>query len=147
VWTGVAIVILGLGLVSAVVALKRAQRWAEQQKHQAATRPVVEVPPNLDAAAETNSPVAQELSQSSVTLEKQPGTSLVYATGTIRNTSSRQRFGVKVELELADVTGQKLGTASDYRPILEPGAQWQFKALVVQTQAASAKISAIREDQ
>jgi hypothetical protein len=147
VWTGIAVLILGLGLVGAVVALKRAQRWAEQQKHKAAHVAAVQPPANPEPASDTNSPGAQELSGSSVTLEKEPGTSLVYAVGTIHNTSARQRFGVRVELELADANGQKIGNASDYRPVLEPGAQWQFKALVVQPKAVVARISAIREDQ
>ena len=146
-WTGIAVVILGLGLVGAVVALKRAQHWAEKRKHQAAPPAVVNTPVIPEETSGTNVTTVSELLTSSVTLEKAPGTSLVYATGTISNTSARQRFGVKVELELADVSGQKVGTASDYRPILEPEAQWQFKALVVQAKAASAKISAIREDQ
>jgi hypothetical protein len=147
VWTGIAVLILALGLVGAVVALKRAQRWAEKQKHQAAHVAAVQMPANPEAGGETNSPVVPELLPSGVTLEKAPGTSLVYATGTIRNTSARQRFGVKVELELADDSGQKIGTATDYRSTLEPGAEWQFKALVIQAKAVSAKISAIREDQ
>jgi len=35
-------------------------------------------------------------------LEKTSGSSLVYVTGTIRNDSERQRFGVKVEFSLFD---------------------------------------------
>jgi hypothetical protein len=151
VWTALAVVILGLGLAAALVALNRAQRWAERQKHQAAALPSslsVESPTaSPPGALETNSASSNELSASSVTLEKTAGSSLVYAVGTLRNSSSRQRFGIKVELELADATGQKVGTASDYRSLLEPGAQWQFKALVVQPKAASAKVSSIYEDQ
>lgn len=150
VWTGIAIIILGLGLVGALAALNRAQRWAERQKQQAtanaaAVEPAAAPQPQT---VETNTPTTQgELSASSVTLEKTAGSSLVYAVGTVRNTSSRQRFGIKVELDLSDAGGQKIGTATDYRPVLEPGAQWQFKALVVQPKAVSAVISAIREDQ
>ncbi|HZR19432.1 MAG TPA: FxLYD domain-containing protein [Verrucomicrobiae bacterium] len=151
VWTGIAVIILILGFGAALVALKRAQRWAERQKNQTAVPasfPMVEGPGNpVPEPAETNSASLNELSASSVTLEKTPGSSLVYAVGMIRNTSTRQRFGIKIELELADAAGQKVGTASDYHPLLEPGAQWQFKALVVQAKAVSAKITSIREDQ
>src|SRR5579859_2852214 len=47
VWAIIGIVILGLGLGAALVALKRAERWAARQKRQAAAA----------AASETNLPV------------------------------------------------------------------------------------------
>jgi hypothetical protein len=149
VWTGIAVVVLGLGFGGALVALKRAQRWAEKQKRPAANAvAVAQLQPNAQPPAEeTNSLAHDELTRSAVTLEKTPESSLVYAVGTLKNSSTRQHFGIKVELELSDAAGQKLGTASDYRPVLEPGAQWQFKALVMDSKTASAKITAIREDQ
>lgn len=150
VWTAIAVVTLGLGLGGALVALKRAQRWAEQQKRAAATpaaAPVAEAQTNAPAVGEeTNSPASDGLTASTVSLEKTPGSSLVYAVGTLKNTTSRRRFGVKVELELSDAAGQKLGTASDYRQVLDPGAQWQFKALVMESKTAAASIAAIKED-
>ena len=106
VWTAIAVIVLGLGFAGALIALKRAQRWAEQQKQQATATAPVERPtgsqPNL---VETNRADQAELSASSVSLEKTPGSSLVYAVGTVKNRSSRQRFGIKVELELADASG------------------------------------------
>jgi len=94
----------------------------------------------------TNSLAEQGFDASAVTVEKTPGSSLIYAVGTIKNTTEHQRFGIKVELELLDSAGRKLGGASDYRQVLEPGAQWQFKALVVDAKTVSAKISSIQED-
>ncbi|HTL16209.1 MAG TPA: FxLYD domain-containing protein [Patescibacteria group bacterium] len=148
VWTAIAVIILGLGFGAAIIALKKAQRWAEKQKQLVSRAAVLESPSNLPAATgETNGLDQTELSASAATLEKTPGSSLIYAVGTLTNATSRQRFGVKVELELLNSSGQKVGLASDYRSILEPGARWQFKALVVQPKAASAKVSSIREDQ
>ena len=63
------------------------------------------------------------------------------------STLGRQRFGVKVHLDLFDASGKKVGEATDYQPVLEPNGQWNFKALVVSSKAASAKIGAIKEDQ
>lgn len=149
VWTGIAVVVLVLGLGGALMALKRAQGLVERQKRPAAEAVAV-VPPQTShqpTTEPTNSLAHDGLSQSEVTLEQTPGSSLVYVVGTLKNTSSRQRFGVKVELELSDAAGQQIGTASDYRQVLEPGAQWQFKALVMESKAASARITAIREDQ
>ena len=84
---------------------------------------------------------------SSITLEKTPGSSLVYAVGTVRNETDRRRFGVKVEFDVLDETGQKVGSAKDYQPALEPKAEWRFRALVVGSKAASAKLASITEDQ
>jgi rRNA maturation protein Nop10 len=147
VWTGIAVVVLGLGLVGSLMALKRAQRWAERQKTQAAIATPPEPQVNAPTPSETNSPSGDELKASTVSLEHAPGTSLVYAVGTIRNGSNRQRFGVKVDLELLDATGQKIGNATDYRQIIEPGGEWQFKALVVDSKAKTAKVKSILEDQ
>jgi hypothetical protein len=150
VWTGIAVLILGLGFGGALVALKRAQKWAERQKQQAAAAPapVPETTTNQPVESPTNSSAPDDgLATSNVTLEKTPGSSLVYAVGTLKNASDRQRFGVKIELDLCNAAGQKIGTASDYRQVLAPGAQWDFKALVVDSKAVSAKVSSIREDQ
>lgn len=93
-------------------------------------------------------PLAQQsFFASPVQLEKAPGTSLVYATGVLKNTASRQRFGVKIELALADAEGKQVGTATDYQQVLEPGGEWKFRALVVDGKAASAKILVVKEDQ
>jgi hypothetical protein len=149
IWTGIAVVILGLGFGGALMALKRAQRWAEQQKRQASalapTTPVDQPQPSVQQG--TNSLAQQGLETSGVTLEKTPGSSLVYAVGTIKNATERRRFGLKVELELSDASGRKLGNATDYTQVLEPGAQWQFKALVMDNKAVSARLTAVREDQ
>lgn len=147
IWTGIAVIILGLGLAGALAALKRAQKWAEKLKPPAATVAVADSPTNAQLIPETNSTNPQGLSVSPVTLQKEPGTSLIYAIGTVTNSSIRQRFGLKVELELSDSADHKIGTASDYRQVLEPRSEWQFKALVVDSKASSAKLTSIREDQ
>lgn len=148
VWTAIAVLVLGVGFGAALVALRRAQRWAESHRHPPAAE-ATPVPP-LEAATSTtvtNTSADTELSASEVVLQKTPGSSLVYAVGTVRNPSPRQRFGVKVELDLFDANGVKIGSATDYRQLLEPGTQWDFKALVVSPKATSAKVAAVKEDQ
>ena len=81
-----------------------------------------------------------------ISLEKTTNSSLVYAVGTVRNISEQQRFGIKIELELLDTDGAKIGTASDYLAILEPKAAWKFKALVLEKKAATAKFATIKEE-
>ena len=81
-----------------------------------------------------------------ITLEKTKNSSVVYAVGNVRNESSRQRFGLKIELDLLDSDGERIGTATDYLSILEPRQDWRFKALVLEGKAVSARLGAIRED-
>jgi len=148
-WTTTAVLILGLGLLGALLALKRAQRLVQREKQRAeamaasvgTTNTSIKAPPDPQSAAQT------DLEVSGINLEKTAGTSLVYAIGTVKNPSNRQRFGVKLELALLDTAGQKIGTATDYRQVLEPGGKWGFKALVVDTKAVSARLESIKEDQ
>jgi hypothetical protein len=145
VWAIIAALILGLGLAGSMLALKRAQKLVARQKQQHADG----TPPT-----QTNSPVTPldlatqaGFQVSTINFEKTQGSSLIYAVGTLNNMTARQRFGVKVELDLLDASGQKIGTATDYHQVMEPNSQWQFKALVVASKAALAKLAAVKEDQ
>ena len=135
----IAVLILGGGLGGAVLALKRAERLkAERQQTQSKT----EAP----AAAKPMDPfTAQGFRVAPATLEKGQGGSLVYVVGTITNTTKRQRFGVKVELELSDAAGIKLSSATDYQKVLEPEAGWNFRALVGDKRAVAARVVAVTE--
>jgi hypothetical protein len=52
-----------------------------------------------------------------------------------------------VELDLLDAGGQKIGVARGYKPVLEPGAKWQFKLPVGDAKAASARLASVKEGQ
>src|SRR5262245_55964147 len=82
-----------------------------------------------------------------IKLEKAKGSSLVYAVGVMRNASNLQRFGVTIELELTDAGGRKVGTAKDYRNVIEPRQEWRFRALVLDSKAVSASVAQIREEE
>jgi len=86
------------------------------------------------------------LKTGSIIIEKAKGSSLIYAVGVLRNDSGHQRFGVNIELELTDARGNKVGTAKDYRAVLEPRQEWRFRALVLDSKAAAATVSSIREE-
>lgn len=149
IWTAIAILVLVLGLGGALLALQRAQRWAASQRHQnlpsAVTAPTNA--PATEPAAVPSVPGVEGLQASAVSLDHVPGSSLVYAVGSITNQSTSRRFGLKVQVGLSDQAGHTVGNASDYRPVLEPGEAWQFKALVVDPKAVSARIVSIHEDQ
>ena len=139
IYTIVAVVILVGGLIGASVALKRAKQMVADKQAALAQARAQNSPPPADPFAEIN------FRTSLVTLEATPGTKLVHAVGSIVNTTNRQRFGVKVELELFDADGKPVATTSDYVGVIEPNAAWKFNAPVVEKTAASAKIASIKE--
>jgi len=124
-----------------MLALKRAQRMSAQKQESLAKTAAAQIP-----AKPTDPFVALGFQTSLITLDKVEGTSLVYARGTITNLTNRQRFSVRVELDLQDADGNKLGRTTDYCATIEPNAEWRFRAQVLDKNAASAKIAAIKED-
>jgi hypothetical protein len=156
-WTAAAALILILGVAGSLIALKRAQRLAERKKQTSSLSATPLAEPGAGASvaptpsnappAETDAAAPANFQISEVRLEKVPGTSLIYAKGQVTNLLDRQRFGVRVELELLDADGQKVGTTKDYTQVIEPKAEWDFKALVVSSNAASAKLLSFKEQQ
>ena len=109
-------------------------------------------PTNLPPA--TNSPAAAakskepaDLKAGEIQLEKAGGSSLIYAVGQLDNNSDYQRFGVKIQLDVFNKAGKKLGTAQDYIQVLEPRKSWHFRALLTDSKAATARVASITEDQ
>ena len=139
IFTIIVLVILVIGGGGMVMALKRAQRL-KAQKQESVAAPVFQTPPKpVDPLA------AAGFRASAVTLDQGEGSSIVYAVGTIGNLTNRQRFGVRVELELLDASSNKVGNASDYRATLEPNEEWRFRALVVEKKTASARVLTVSE--
>jgi len=110
------------------------------------------VEPKSEAAAPVPAPEPTVVLQTNdfallpFTLEKTPGSSLVYIIGTVRNLEDHQRFGVKLEFGLLDTNDQAIGSATDYQSVLEPRGEWRFKALVMESKAMSARLDSIGED-
>lgn len=97
------------------------------------------------AAPAGTSPVLNGFSFSAVTMVQAPGSTLRYATGALKNETDKQRFGVTVEIDLLDSRGGKIGATKDYAPVVEPRAEWKFRALLVQKTAASARVANVSE--
>lgn len=138
----IAILILVGGWIGTQMALKRAQRLTERAKAAAANAPAQSV----SVAAPSEAAIPTGLRVSAVMLEKTSGSSQVYAVGLLRNDSNRQRRGVKVELDLFDASGRKVGAATDTMPVIEPQAEWRFKVRVVEANATAAQLKTIREE-
>jgi hypothetical protein len=149
-WIVAGVVILLIGVVGSAVAMMWLKRVAARNpRHQTASAAAnPNGPPGPPAATKESSAInTNSLTVSRIALDKPKGSTLVYATGILKNQSDRQRFGVKVELDLFDKADVKIGTASDYQQLLEPKAEWRFRALVIEPKATSAKLAAIKEDQ
>lgn len=80
-----------------------------------------------------------------ISLEKQGDGRLVYAVGTVHNASDHERFGVKVDVDVLNKEGDKIGSATDYTQVIEPGKDWKFRALVTDRNAARGKLADIKE--
>ena len=141
----IALLILGGGVAALMLRLKHEQRIVAEKKR-------------AQAASKNSSPSAVELTPaeraakggfkvSAIKLEKTQGTSLVHAVGTVKNQTGRKCFSVKIELDVLDASGEKIGTATDQVSTLEPKAEWEFNALVVESKATSATLASIKEEQ
>jgi hypothetical protein len=148
-------VFLGFGVAAAVVAAAGVGVFLWLKHTDVGTQPSEQNPGAITASGGTApippaKPVPPPdpwhgLKAGKVSLEKPGDGRLVYAVGTLRNTSDHQRFGVKVELDVLDAQGDKLGSATDYTQVMEPGKEWKFKALVTDRNAATAKLIDIKE--
>ena len=146
VWTGITVLILLLGLAGAILALKRAQSSAARKQAAASATTDAQVSPPAESQPEPSASATPSLQVSGIKLQKATGTSLIYAVGTVTNASDRQHFGIKVYVDLLDESGKKIGEATDYQQVLEPKAQWNFKALAVEPKTAGARLAAIKEE-
>jgi hypothetical protein len=93
----------------------------------------------------TRSKASSPFEVGEITLDKTKGNGLVHATGTVRNRTDRQHFGVRVDLDVLDGGGAKIGTATDYLRVLEPKAEWTFRALVLDSRVDSVKLRSVTE--
>ena len=133
-----------IAIVAILITAQRLMKKAREKNEEfhRSTRPVLRTnafPPTAQ--------IIKNFSVSPVTIEKAAGSSITYATGALKNETDRQRFGVNVELEVFDRAGTKLGTAKDAAQIIEPRAEWKFRALIVPKNAASARVVGVKEQE
>lgn len=139
----VGLLIVAVGLGAAFSALNTAKKMAQKKQEAAKAAAAVAEPPGPPQPP----PPKDGFSTSLIELEKTPGSSLVYAVGTVTNDTHQRRFGIKIEIELLNDAGKPIGTAKDYIKVLEENAEWHFRALVMNAKAASARLGSLKEDQ
>jgi hypothetical protein len=145
--TSATVLLLFLGLAGGWIALKRAEKQAAA-KRAALAASAAQAQANVSSAETTmpESVLKAGFHSTAVLLQRNPGTSLIYAIGTLTNAEARPRFGVKVILDLFDEAGNKVGEATDYQAVMEPKSSWNFKALAVASKTVSANIASVREE-
>ena len=139
----VAIAILGLGLVATTYALKRARSIAKVRNPagaltQAASSQRASGGPFL---IQTN-----DFYISAATVQKTAGEPLPLAVGVLSNGLSRPRLGVRLTFDVLDGRGQKIGTTMDSIILVEPLGKWNFRAPLLQTNAAGVQFAHIHEE-
>jgi len=149
-WTIAGAVILAIGIVGGIGALFTARHLLKKREAQRETTEAPARPGNTNRVgsatpAKETATIINGFSTSEVKIQKSAGSTLVYAVGTVKNGTDKQRFGVTVDIDLLDNTGKKIGTTKDYNEILEPHAQWTFRALVVKRDVTSARVTSVRE--
>lgn len=145
VWTLIAVLVLVGGLVASLIALKRAQRLVTRQKL-AEVVPVQPSPPAGAVGAAASRGIEMDgFEVFAVQLERPAPGSRAYAVGTVANRLDRPRQSVRLELDLFNAAGQKVGVAMDSTPGIEPGGRWQFRAPVIVPEAVAARLASVQE--
>jgi hypothetical protein len=149
-WPVIGLCVLLFGMIASFVGLRMVKQLALKNRSGKSGALAAKSTNNL---AKTGSPAATAASISTndfivagITLEKAKDSNFVYVIGSVKNETDRQRFGVRVDLDLFDQAGDKVGRTSDYRQTLAPEAEWHFKALVFQSSAATATLASIKEE-
>jgi len=141
---GITVLILLIAIGLAALILLKEKSTATISVNQAATSAQTNL---ADASGLPNGwERTNDFAISTIKLEKTSGSSLVYASGTVRNLGSQRRFGVKISVQLYDAENQPAGQSQDYQPLMEPNTEWHFKALVLGAKVVSGRVNSISED-
>ncbi|EEF62705.1 FxLYD domain-containing protein [Pedosphaera parvula] len=80
-------------------------------------------------------------------IEQKRGSDFRTAVGTVENASLNVHFGIRVDLDLLDAQGTKVGSLNDVVKELGSHESWRFVAQVNDTNAVTVKVVSIKENQ
>jgi len=106
-------------------------------------------PPPVSVTTSTSMVPTNDFKIGDLTFQRPKGTKgskVTYVVGTLENTSAQPRFGIRLELDLLDRTGAKIDSARDYCETIAARQTWSFRAMVLDSNAVTAKLAAIKED-
>jgi ssDNA-binding Zn-finger/Zn-ribbon topoisomerase 1 len=79
-------------------------------------------------------------------VEQKRGSDLIIAVGEIQNDSEKVHRGLRVDVDLFNRSGVRVGTVSDYMTELAPHQNWHFLSQVQNTNACVARLAQITEN-
>jgi DNA-directed RNA polymerase subunit RPC12/RpoP len=92
--------------------------------------------PSVSAVAAPTKDPDLRLTKHAIEPDKDNGA--LYIVGTIKNVSQYRYYKVRITFQLKDAAGSPLETpATAYTPVIEPGKEWPFKALIIDTDTKS----------
>jgi hypothetical protein len=146
-WLSLAGVLLIVVLLAGLAVLQRLKDRLEAKRPGKAALTPAQTARTASTAEAVNKIIStNEFTVAGLTIEGGKGSRLIYVIGAARNEADRQRFGVRLELDLFDEQGRKIGTAQDYMQVVEPRKEWRFKAMVLGgVRPSSARLASIQE--
>jgi hypothetical protein len=87
----------------------------------------------------------KDLSPGKFVLEKKRGNDLLIGVGDVSNVSEFMHFDIKIDLDVLDKNGAKIGTVSDYCSVLAPHTVWHVIATVEKPGAMSVRFGNLSE--
>ncbi len=144
---GALIVVLIAGVVFAVMRTHKIARAKETAAAAAASNSGPGHIFILTAPANDPSRATNDLWPRHFVLERRRGSDFAVAVGDVENLSQRIRYGLKVDIELLDRNGHKIGTVNDTITHLAPNAVWHVIASTSDTNAINARFAGIKENQ
>jgi len=114
-----------------------------KEKEQPAPAPAVPQTPTGNATDPTAPQVAAptqdpDLRLAEHAIEPDKDNGALYIVGTIKNVSQYRYYRVRITFQLKDTAQSPLETtATAYTPVIEPGKEWPFKALIIHPDAKS----------
>ncbi len=137
-----AVLVVGLVVVAVVVKKYRDKSVADGGAMAGKTvKPSVVTPPPPEPEPPPPPRVpGEDLQVLKQQIQKAEQGSLRYVSGVVTNHGDRQFFNVKVEFEMLNTKGQVVGNANDYLGNLAPHTVWNFRAQILDRDAAKPRL-------
>jgi hypothetical protein len=135
VW-GVASALVLLALASLVLHLLNRPTKKAAPSTMVLTQPQVKAPKSIN-----------DLKPGRFLLQLKKGDAAAVAMGDVQNVSGNVHLRVRVDLDLLDSKGVKVGSVSDVINVFNARSTWRFLATVANPKATSVRFASIKEDQ
>jgi hypothetical protein len=139
----------GLGSALALLAVGFVALAALNQPLHTKPPPAPPKPPATTILAQPVPPPPKSLNDLRVGkfyLQQQRGSPLILAVGEVLNVSQNLHYHVRVNLDLFDAKGTRIGAVTDVNNLIRPGDRWRVLAKVADSRAVAVRLAGIREE-